>query len=676
MRESKAVAIAISPRLRAFVVNLFPAGFSHGIIERTSLLLLLVSASTANGQVIRNQLPLVTKTSAQADRLYSRILQDINSKETEIAKQNIQRLRVLHANRLIAIADRHQMEATLLADQLESISTVTSEIRHQSRPGRLNAFSLWRSILRGELTSSKLLELGDSFWLKGEIKAAQQCWRLASLAATITEKPPLDVATNTESHVSNLDVRKRQIVSYILTGNFRLAQKSLGRLKRTDPDSVGKVAGHEGVIYEILSRLAESLEYADRDSFLLREDRLPFESVRYDLVAQDWSVPIHRNSTTNQAIEPLVWNEVLILQDAHGVRALNFKTGQPAWSIGPEDQGYIFETTTASEANTDISMVCNGGVLDGETWYGRTGADGFVENMQRAPPQQSRISALDLKAEGRLKWTGTTSDLSLNNQFQPRIFSGAPVVHGQYIYVPMRTTTPENQLQIACLNKENGSEIWLSDIAASLLIPAKDQGLYDKITLEGNTLYWLVDGVAVACLNAEKGQLLWVSAVQPLDAVVKQRAIGSHDLTISEDSLLSTTVNGIASFNKFTGKINWEQHLQNPPRSLLGVNDGLLFASDPGIYAVDVDSGEIVWRHDQKKSSRVTQSGVLSGKSIFYPDQAQLITLDAYSGRVLQQDKFPNGKESQIIGVGILPTKLMIQNSKSLQAYRVLFNSE
>lgn len=674
MRESKAVAIAISPRLRAFVVNLFPAGFSHGIIERTSLLLLLVSASTANGQVIRNQLPLVTKTSAQADRLYSRILQDINSKETEIAKQNIQRLRVLHANRLIVIADRHQMEATLLADQLESISTVTSEIRHQSRPGRLNAFSLWRSILRGELTSSKLLELGDSFWLKGEIKAAQQCWRLASLAATITEKPPLDVATNTESHDSNLDVRKRQIVSYILTGNFRLAQKSLGRLKRTDPDSVGKVAGHEGVIYEILSRLAESLEHADRDSFLLREDRLPFESVRYDLVAQDWSVPIHRNSTTNQAIEPLLWNEVLILQDAHGVRALNFKTGQPAWSIGPEDQGYIFETTTASEANTDISMVCNGGVLDGETWYGRTGADGFVENMQLAPPQQSRISALDLKAEGRLKWTRTSSDLSQEKQQLTRVFSGTPVVNEQYVYIPVRTSTPGNQLRIACLNSEDGSEVWLSEIAASLKIPKKDQGFFDQIILDGNTLYWLIGGAAVACVNANDGQLLWVSAVQPINDVVMQRAIGSHDLAIHEDSILCTTVNGIASFNKFSGKLDWEQYLQGPPRSLLGVNDGLLFASDPGIYAVDVDSGEIVWRHDQIKSRRVPQLGTLSGRSIFYPDQDQLITLDAYSGRVVQQDKFLKSLESAINIVRIFPTKLMIQDSKSLQAYRVLID--
>ncbi|MBT5017265.1 MAG: PQQ-binding-like beta-propeller repeat protein, partial [Planctomicrobium sp.] len=444
----------------------------------------------------------------------------------------------------------------------------------------------------------------------------------------------------------------------------------LERLKQTDPKTLGKVAGQEGVIYEILSRFAESLEFADHDSFLQREDRLPFESVRYDFVALDWSVPVHGNSTVSQVIEPLLWHETLLLQDVNGVRALNIETGQPAWSIGPEDQGYIFETTAFSETSTSIPMVCSGGVLNGHTWYGRSGVDGFLDNKPVDPSQQSRISALDLKAEGRLKWTRTPSDLSLNDQAQMRVFSGTPVVNGVHVYVPMRTSAPGNQLQIACINSEDGSEIWLSEVAASLKIPAKDDGYYDEINIEGISLYWLIDGVSVACIDAFDGQLQWVSAVQPIDEVVKQRVIGSQDLAISEDSILCITVNGIAAFNKFTGKLNWEQYLQDPPRSLLGVNDGLLIANDPGIYAIDVDSGEIVWQRKQLNSNSKPHIGVLKGRSIFYPDQDQLFTLDAYSGRVLQQDQFSNGLELPINGVHVFPSKLMTLHGNELRTFR------
>lgn len=636
------------------------------------LFMIFAAASCVDAQVVRNRLPLVTETSVLADRLYHRILSSTDQPVSPVVFSYLEQLRSQHAGKLISIDDRRQLEATLLADLLVREISNPPITDNKTPTEKLDRFLIWRSVLRGELGPAELIELGDQHWLRGDIHHAQQCWRLVEreFSNEDSQSPP-NTASSGNDEGFDFEVQKRLIVADFLTGHLRLGRQRLTLFVKQFPEKNGRVAGEEGVVSEILNRLAESLTNGGEDAFIARRSPLPFQKVRYDFISRGWELPVDCGKPIYQSLEPIRWNNVLILQDAAGVRALDVETGTPEWPIGPDDAGYIYQSKDENEISEAFPFVCSGGTISDNLWIGRTGANAFDIAKKLSPPEQSRISSLNLAAQGRLEWTVTPAELSLAEQDQPRLFTGKPIVANDRLFVPMRTAKPDNRLQIACLRIEDGSEIWVADIASNLRVLGELETFADQLAIDGDTIYWLVDGVALACINGLSGQLYWASAVEPLDDFDESSKENEYSLVVFEDSVICATVNGIAAFDKFNGKLNWEQFVTMTASHLPGINDGLVFCDGQGLRAIDILSGDVIWQHQKFHERSASNKGTLLGRSLFYCDNDFVFTIDTRTGRVVQQDRLASDNgNTPISSVNLLGSQLIIHRGDNVEAYR------
>ncbi len=612
-----------------------------------------------HSQEARNQLPLVTQSNSQAERLYRGVLTDIESADFDRAAAGIAKLRTEHSGVLVPVEAQHHIEVTLLADILSSrlperIDQHPDPPEWTSRTGH----ALWRQQLLGRIAPEKLLSTGDRFWREGEITRAKLFWRL-SQSAVHTE-----IRTQTSS-----EVLKRQIVAAIFEGRFRQAQIKLDQFKISFPEITGRIAGEEGNLVEILEQLTETLQESESDSLVESNSIFPSETGRIDFVRRMWSVGASRRSIKSNLI-PQLWNEIVLLQDENGVRALNSKTGNSAWPVDEQDEGFIFETRAAPTRSDQARLAVGRGVIHDDMWYGRTGVAGFTENQGLKSVEQSRVTTLNLLAEGRLEWTVTADSLTTHRDDTGRVFSGDPIIAQGRLYVPLRSPAPSNRLQIACMDLSDGSEIWTTDVSASLnTAPSDEVSFHDQLVFAEGCFFWSIHGQEVCCVDATSGNVNWISGVEFHLNLKQTSSEDHHGLIVSEGRVFATTINGIASFDLYTGELLWEQNLQEPPHSLLGVNDGLLITSSPHLQAMDVQTGRISWQH-QVEDSRKSR-GKLLGHSVIWPTNDELWTVDSQTSRILQRDFFSNLTGQPMYDIQIHNAILIADEGDQITFYRI-----
>lgn len=616
---------------------------------------------TAHAQIVRNRLPLVTKQSRQADRLYFSLQQKIKEEQQEGLPEQVEELRRQYVGLFIAVSAHRHVEASYLADLISfQVGINPVELSPEPLTSGSSIFQLYRAVLRGRVNVDVLLEMGDQLWSHGKIEKAQQLWSIAQRLLSKTDSPSLQ-QTSQDSNQA-IELHKRRIVANIFTGRLMTAERQIDQLNSEHPQVVGRLAGQSGPLAEILSELAHSLDRSDATKFIQIGPTLPFQIHRYDLLSKRWQSPL--SLTIRDAVADVqIWKDVVIVHDQAGVRALSRRTGNSAWPAGENDSGLIFET----EANesSEISLVTGQSTIQDGFFYMRTGVEHFADQQKLSITQLPRISALNLNAEGRLEWTVTPQDCLVDSLKQQATFSGPPVLLGENLIVPMRSDSPRNLLLLVSLNMKTGQTVWENDIASSFT--SYHPEVVDQLAVDGDRIYWLIDGHVLSCIDSRTGNGLWFSAIDDTPTVHGGSEQKGGQLLIVDEAVICTARTGPTAFNKFTGEVLWSQPMEAAPRQLVGSCDDVVLLANPGLYGLDLYTGRLLWNHPLAARSHETYFTLL-GRSANFASSNSILTVDALTGSILQQNDNPLRQESEIRSVFLHDKTLFIQQNRALIA--------
>ena len=233
---------------------------------------------------------------------------------------------------------------------------------------------------------------------------------------------------------------------------------------------------------------------------------------------------------------PVVYGNVVLVNDAGSVFAYDLQTGKPAWSADETGDGAIYQSLEEPLRPRDpqplqfenrfrrgrqqtefrigvprFTMTVHGGRL-----YARMGPP-ITDRSERAiRTVRSHLACLDLeRGEGKVVWTIDAG--SFDKEETDWEFEGSPVVAGSRLYVALRKSNPLPQANVACFDSEDGSLIWNRKICATLKPLAENVNLvsHNLLTLAEGRLYYATNLGAIAALDTEEGHIEWVVTYEP-----------------------------------------------------------------------------------------------------------------------------------------------------------------
>lgn len=630
---------------------------------------------------------------AEATQLAERILEDHDEKLVAVGQ-----------GRYVNLQRRCQM---LLASMSEEGLRVLRErtdarVQQQFEAGvRDRDESVLLRVVRYDFLSSygddALAMLGELAFERGAFGEARSYWEM--MLPIETEQPltqPLPILTYPDTDRNRAEIRARLVLCSLMQRNRRQFVRELAAFTARHPQAEGELAGQSGQLAEILSKLgqqAESWQYSDEENGIKtfaanpqRNGVLP-EAVE-DIGAVQWIAPLKpvvlprmpKRFRLAQPVAlsyfPVVAGEIVFLNDQSRIQAYNLNTGEPAWPADEKSDATIYPAFPAFEFGTARNDLRAGiprftMTLDQGRLYARMGSPvtgrGVVNELTRST---SHLVCLDVAAgQGKVQWTIDAEDISPDQSGWE--FDGSPLVFEGKLYVALRRSIAQPQSNVACFDAESGNLLWNRKICTSLrqLSEQIEEVTHRLLTLGEGTLFFSTDSGAIASLATHDGRLNWVATyesakqdfstsllksgltpclyhagtVVAAPADLKQvAAVGSDDRLVWQ-SRSSGTVMGI---DAATGLRKWEQtELPGGVRHILGVVDGTLIVAGDLLWAIDVNTGRILWKRGHiDAESQSYGRGVIAEGLVFWPKRESIWVLDVATGRPQAELKLRQGR--------------------------------
>ncbi len=385
------------------------------------------------------------------------------------------------------------------------------------------------------------------------------------------------------------------------------------------------------------------------------------------------------------AATPLAVGDYVVTRSAHGLVAIDFKTGKRVWQAQPQRVSLLQSLMEASESEEEN----NNGVEPAQTFarmiwedylYNTISSDGdrvyVIRDLAPAKfdPSRSlpfirqrpiltnvddtnRLCAYDLPTQGKLVWE--IDGEARSDELQGAFFLGAPVTVGQSLYC-LAEIKSETAIYLLALDRKTGALRWrqqLADLERGIpqdyrrrlqaSMPSYDQGVLICPTGAG-----VVVGVDLA-----KPALAWAYRY-PVDAAVslQQRLIHGREPRVEKHWVHSAPViadgrvlltppesDQLHCLDLLTGKLLWKK-----PRGealfLAGVEEGTaLLVGNQQLSALRLETGNPAWASKSLAlpvGTKPTGSGYFSNGEYFLPlSDAQVIAVDLAEGKIIDVAK-------------------------------------
>ncbi|WP_437186984.1 PQQ-binding-like beta-propeller repeat protein [Planctomicrobium sp. SH668] len=389
------------------------------------------------------------------------------------------------------------------------------------------------------------------------------------------------------------------------------------------------------------------------------------EPTDFQLVAQLWSIPIAGNDSHQETrsesqlapeIFPALWNDVVIVSDAAGVRALNLQTGKSAWPVDEHDEGYLLQTSKRSgSSRAEPAEPSYRGFIHEDYWYG------IVDR---------RLVCLNLAAEGRLEWSLSPRDLvpiTTRNAW----FSGDPILGGGTIFVPIRQldVTPQSTIYRFTLK---GEETWRSTPFAlkSHQIAMK----YDALAATDSHLLLYLGNDELVAFDIPTKKLQWSTRVTSTSTQPRQIA-PNRILSTNEKFVVCADGNSGIAFNLEDGQKLWELRFATPVVRFCEESNGTFLCSGEQLTAFDAHTLAERWRFGGVDlATSGFGRGVVRTPLLIWPTRDEIWVSDLQTGRV--QRRIPLQQMTGEGGGNLLLTQntVLIANRTSLRAFRIEFS--
>ncbi|TWT59134.1 Outer membrane protein assembly factor BamB [Thalassoglobus neptunius] len=633
----------------------------------------LLPGSEVLGAPVR--FPIVTETDSQRQRAFESIKTLLQNDQLEAAQQQLQQLEDVSAGRLVALDNRRRMDFQLVVDlHFPGMDhRLTKDSRVNSSDGKTS--SLWRDLLTHSRTADDVPVDADQSWKRGNFEDARQVWlTLLNFQNEFGQAAP----GSSVSEVSKAEILKRLIVADGVTGRLLTARKRLNRWRGSILDVDGSVAGRTGNVGELLERWLDRQSSLAPEGFITEQDSFPFQRTRFDFVEEKWSRPVEFITDSLAISEPVIWNDVLLVSDQLGLRALNLFTGEAAWPVDRDDAGSLIETPPLMENREIVPFAQESGSLVNDLWIGRTGVARFVVNRVRDEFQRSRVFAIDLQRQGQIRWTVAANDLRTDaNDAAQWIFSGPPKIEEDLVVIPLRSAEPDYGLRLVAFDQASGELIWDERIGSTLgETSTPDRVFLDEIHIQDQMIFWNIDQEAVAGLDLTTGRLLWVTALPSqswsrVDAELFESSPIDGAVWGSDQALFARSKEGVARLDPYTGDLIWHTWRRRGSERFLGVHEGQLIAVGSGLASFEVERGDVQWEYEIEGFQQPANA-LLFGGAIFAPTGDEVWTIDAHLGQILQRDFTQLLTGHEIESVAIRDSLIIATGSKELTTFKIV----
>jgi outer membrane protein assembly factor BamB len=401
------------------------------------------------------------------------------------------------------------------------------------------------------------------------------------------------------------------------------------------------------------------------------------------------------------SLHPLAVGNVVLMRNTRGLQAIDFETGKLIWDVEPFSDGAFDQLVSqGSQAQPQMGQPAQGQIhqfLDQRIWddpaYGTLSSDGeqvfVIEDLglgpsnrplvimprgQRQAPMANlvrsynRLTALELKTEGKLKWEVGGP----NGQDEPKLagafFLGPPLpMQGRlYALAEMRG----QEIRLLGLSARTGKLEWSQQIcvveqsiaqeperraggaspsyADGVLVCPTSAGAIVAVDLTTRSLLWGYQYPRGQQAGAGRFNALRMGMVPVTERRTGDRWVDSS-VTIADGRVLATPVESehLYCLNLIDGKLQWKIDRKNNLYVACVDSGHVILVGHNGVTAYSLTELDAkknmpleIWSVELSGGSMPTGRGFYSGHSYFLPlSSAEVVEIDLAKGQIVNRAK-------------------------------------
>lgn len=506
----------------------------------------------------------------------------------------------------------------------------------------------WLRIVRQSFASSfgdqALSRLAEQSFERGDFAAARTYWEtLLPASAPLRTAAGLGLLRHPDSSQDAAQIRAQLVLCSLFGGDSIRANQELSTFRRLHGDTRGRLAGQEGILIELLAGLQAN-----------RRAQPQSDSANLQLGRPVWNVTLPLPTTARNAaigeVLPQIADKTLFATNGEAVFAFDAETGRPKWSGEADDARAAIIHSLADPVPPKLPVTgrtWHSLTICGERLFARLGTP-ITGKAKQETNSHSELVGLDIgRGEGKLVWRIAAEEIDRQDPLgvaAPWCFEGSPAVDSQRVFVVLRRSLPQEQLNVACFDADSARLLWNRRVG--ITVAATDEAVSStshlRLTLAEDSLFLSTDAGAIAALDAHDGAIRWLRTY-PSDNVSSSQGHrrDGHTPPVYHDGVLYVApfdTDLLMAIHAESGLLLWQREWPDSIQYVLGVSDGTLIVQGRSLWGVNLATGDPAWPHrrlgrDGPEGSSFGR-GILNGPDVWWPNREELIVAAANSGRI------------------------------------------
>ena len=509
----------------------------------------------------------------------------------------------------------------------------------------------WLRIIRQAFASfsadEALNRLAQQSFEHADYAAARTYWEmLLSASGPIRSAAGLGLPRHLDSRTDAAHVRAQLILCSLFEKDAARAVQELAAFRRLHGNSVGRIAGREGSLVELLSSMIDGPS---------TDDARTVSTPHFD--RRLWSVTLPNQLASDVGdVVPLIVGKTLFATNGEAVFAFDATTGHPKWSEATESAIDAQAAVIHSLADPVVPKLPIEGrprhslSVFGDRLYARLGTSITARAMQETN-SHSELVGLDIGlGEGKLVWRVAADEIDPQDPLSatsPWNFEGAPVADSQRVFVVLRRSLPQEQLNVACFDADSARLLWNRKIGITVTSTEAtvNSTSHLQLTVAEDSVFVSTDAGAIAAVDTHDGANRWVRTYSS-DAVLSARGSrrDGHAPPVYHDGVLYVAPLDselLLAIHAESGLLLWQREWPDPLQAVLGVARNTLIVQGRSLWGVELVTGEPAWPHRRVGSDDPEGfsfgRGVLVGNEVWWPNREELIVVAADSGQITRR---------------------------------------
>ncbi len=543
---------------------------------------------------------------------------------------------------------------------------LTDAERTQDRAGFLK---IVRQAFASSAGENGLTALAESSFEQSDFATARAYWEMLLPAADPLRNAAGIGLLRSPAAVSDASqVRANLILCSLFSGDRERAKRERIAFRHWHAGVTGRLAGQDGKLDELLLEQFALNGKADIQTVRLFAKEDNSTSLSEPFVEQvRWSVtlPTPTVGKLNDCdlpddfgdVIPLLANGKGFVTNGESVFAFDLATGHPAWGEGAGDvpvdirSAAIHSLAEPLASKWPISNRPRHSLtLVGDRLYARLGSP-ITGKAKQEPNAHSELVGLDVGVgEGKLVWRVTTTEVDPQDPLANSTawcFEGVPVADARRVYVALRRSLPQEQINVACFDADTARLLWNRKVGISAISTDEtvNSTTHLRLTLAQDSVFVSTNEGAIAALNAHDGLIRWLRTY-PVESPFSSRSrrrTGDTSGLFHEGVLYVAPLDSrmLLAIHAESGLLLWQREWPDPIQDLLGITNSTLIVSGRSLWGVRLDTGEPAWPQrrvgfDDPEGSSFGR-GVLVRNEIWWPTKEELFVVAADSGRILRR---------------------------------------